>query len=112
MFMFITGGSISFLEATQRQRLHFVKMVLYLIRMIYMGESLMLDAPAAAKKFLDSMLETDKQHLLNALLGLDTTHSINCNTSFYSYRNLKKYCIQDNLKPCSLYIFPISLRMS
>lgn len=36
------------------------------------------------------MLETDKQHLLNALLGLDTTHSINCNTSFYSYRNLKK----------------------
>ena len=53
MFVFITGGSISFLEATQRQRLHFVKMVLYLIRMIYMGESLMLDAPAAAKKFLD-----------------------------------------------------------
>lgn len=90
MFVFITGGSISFLEATQRQRLHLLKMVLYLIRMIYMGESLMLDAPAAAKKFLDSMLETDKQHLLNALLGLDTTHSINCNTSFYSYRNLKK----------------------
>lgn len=50
----------------------------------------MLDAPAAAKKFLDSMMETDKQHLLNDLLGLDTTHNLNRNTSFYSYRNLKK----------------------
>ena len=50
----------------------------------------MLDAPAAAQKFLDSMKDTDKQHLFNALLGLDSTHSLNCNTSFYSYRNLKK----------------------
>lgn len=50
----------------------------------------MLDAPAAAQKFLNSMNETDKQHLLNALLGLDTTHNLNRNTSFYSYRNLKK----------------------
>lgn len=50
----------------------------------------MLDAPAATQKFLNSMNETDKQHLLNALLGLDTTHNLNRNTSFYSYRNLKK----------------------
>ncbi|MGX7203783.1 hypothetical protein [Enterococcus pingfangensis] len=50
----------------------------------------MLDATAAAQKFLDSTNELDKQHLLNALLGLDTTHNLNCNTSFYSYRNLKK----------------------
>ena len=50
----------------------------------------MLDAPAAAQKFLDSMKDTDKQHLFNALLWLDSTHSLNCNTSFYSYRNLKK----------------------
>ncbi|MGM0166770.1 hypothetical protein IGI39_001732 [Enterococcus sp. AZ135] len=50
----------------------------------------MLDAPAAARNFLDSMNETDKQHLLNALLGLNTTHNLNRNTSFYSYRNLKK----------------------
>ncbi|WP_261321616.1 hypothetical protein [Enterococcus raffinosus] len=55
-----------------------------------MGEFTMLDAPAAAQKFLNSMKESDKQHLLNALLGLDATHNLNRDTSFYSYRNLKK----------------------
>lgn len=50
----------------------------------------MLDASAAAHNFLASMNELDKQHLLNALLGLDTTHNLNQNTSFYSCRNLKK----------------------
>lgn len=77
-------------QVERRERLHFLKMVLYLIRTKYMEESLMLDAPVAAEKFLNSMLETDKQHLFNALLGLDTTHNLNRNTSFYSYRNLKK----------------------
>ncbi|OTO76999.1 MULTISPECIES: hypothetical protein [unclassified Enterococcus] len=50
----------------------------------------MLDAGAAAHTFLNSMEETEKQQLLNALLGLDTTHNLNQGTSFYSYRNLKK----------------------
>lgn len=50
----------------------------------------MVDAPAAAKKFLARMSEIDKQHLFNALLGLASTHALNHNTSFYSYRNLKK----------------------
>lgn len=50
----------------------------------------MVDVPAVAKKFLASMSEIDKQHLFNALLGMDSTHSLNCNASFYSYRNLKK----------------------
>lgn len=50
----------------------------------------MLDAPAAAEIFLESMLESDKQYLLNVLLGLDSTHNLNQHTSFYSYRNLKK----------------------
>ncbi|MBO0453484.1 hypothetical protein [Candidatus Enterococcus murrayae] len=50
----------------------------------------MLEASAAAQNFLNSMNETDRQRLLNALLGLDTTHNLNRDTSFYSYRNLKK----------------------
>lgn len=65
-------------------------MVLYLIRTKYMGELIMLEASAAAQNFLNSMNETDRQRLLNALLGLDTTHNLNRDTSFYSYRNLKK----------------------
>lgn len=55
-----------------------------------MEEWIMLDAPAAAQKFLDSMNEEDQQRLLNALIGLNTTHNLNRDTSFYSYRNLKK----------------------
>lgn len=67
-----------------------MEMVLYLIRTKYMGELIMLEASAAAQNFLNSMNETDRQRLLNALLGLDTTHNLNRDTSFYSYRNLKK----------------------
>lgn len=50
----------------------------------------MLDAALATQKLLTSMEESDKQHLLNALLGLDTCHHLNSGTSFYSYRNIRK----------------------
>lgn len=48
------------------------------------------DASSTAHHFLNSMSECEKQQLFNALIGLDATHCVNCNTSFYSYRNLKK----------------------
>lgn len=67
--------------------------------MILMEELLMLETPSAAQKFLDSMTEINKQRLLNALLGLDSTHALNCNTSFYSYRNLKKIFKPNKAQP-------------
>lgn len=67
----------------------------------------MLETPSTAQKFLDSMTEINKQRLLNALLGLDSTHALNCNTSFYSYRNLKKSLNQIKLNRCKHYTFPI-----
>ncbi|MFC4771696.1 hypothetical protein [Enterococcus hermanniensis] len=48
------------------------------------------DASLTAHKYLSSMSKRDQQQLFNTLIGLDATHCLNCNTSFYSYRNLKK----------------------
>lgn len=50
----------------------------------------MLDPQSAAQEFIATLSEYDKQLLLNSLLGLNETHTCNCNISFYSYRNLKK----------------------
>lgn len=59
----------------------------------------MLETPSAAQNFLASMTEIEKQRLLNALLGLDSTHTLTRNVSFYSYRNLKKIFKQNQAQP-------------
>ncbi|MGG5316034.1 hypothetical protein [Enterococcus sp. AZ072] len=50
----------------------------------------MLDSQSAAQEFIATLSEYDKQLLLNSLLGLDETHTSNCNVSFYSCHNLRK----------------------
>ncbi|MGM0212941.1 hypothetical protein [Enterococcus sp. AZ109] len=50
----------------------------------------MLDPQSAAQEFIATLSEHDQQLLLNSLLGLNESHTINCNVSFYSCRNLKK----------------------
>lgn len=51
----------------------------------------MLQPELAAREFLDSMKPEDKQKLFNHLLGLNATHQVNAETSFYSYRGFKKW---------------------
>ncbi|GCF94537.1 hypothetical protein NRIC_24280 [Enterococcus florum] len=50
----------------------------------------MLDSQTAAHEFLYSLSPTEKDQLLNVLIGLDHSHMLNNNASFYSYRNIKK----------------------
>lgn len=64
----------------------------------------MLQTGLIAQEFLHHMNEADKHQLFNYLLGLNVTHKENVNTSFYTYKNLKKW-LKPKQQPIQTFSF-------